>query len=131
MLCQNAMDCREIRQGWKDSIGGVNLLRLRGCDLLQILKEEHQLKLWKGYWRGNRRRSLIWIAPIRACAGERNYICFVDMKEAFDRASREIVEWAVTNKGVPEIMVIIVMSLSEGASARIKVRSGYCRRVFS
>ena len=42
-------------------------------------------------------------------------MCFVDLEKAFDRVPRRVMEWAMRKKGLPEIMVKVVMSLYEGA----------------
>ena len=50
------------------------------------------------------------------------YMCFVDLEKAFDRVPRKVLEWAMSKKGIPEIMVRPVMSLYEGAKTRVTVR---------
>ena len=49
------------------------------------------------------------------------YICFVDLEKAFDRVSRKVLEWAMTLKGIPDVLVRSVMRLCEEASA-----NGHC-----
>ena len=44
--------------------------------------------------------------------GEKLYMCFVDLKKAFDRVLRKVLEWA-TKKGIPEVLITSVMSLYE------------------
>ena len=48
------------------------------------------------------------------------YMCFVDLEKAFDRVPRKVLEWAMRKKGIPEVMVRAVMSLYEGAKARLR-----------
>ena len=38
-------------------------------------------------------------------------MCFVDIKEAFDRAPKKVMEWAKMNKGLPEVTVGVMRSL--------------------
>ena len=49
-------------------------------------------------------------------------MCFVDLEKAFDRVPRKVMEWALTKKSLPEVLVKAVMSLYE--SSRTKVRDG-------
>ena len=53
----------------------------------------------------------------------RMYMCFVDMKGAFDGEPRWVMEWATTKKGLLEVMVWVVMSLYDGAKTRVRVGS--------
>ena len=53
--------------------------------------------------------------------GIRLYMCFVDLEGAFDRVPRNVFEWAMRKKGIPEILVRSVMSLYEGAKTRVIV----------
>ena len=36
---------------------------------------------------------------------------FVDLEKAFDRIPREVIEWALRRKGIPEGMVQAIMAL--------------------
>ena len=49
------------------------------------------------------------------------YMCFMDLKKAFDRISRRVMQWALRKKGLPEILVKVVMSLYEDLKTKIKV----------
>ena len=40
---------------------------------------------------------------------------FVDLEKAFDRVPRKVLEWAVRQKGTPEVLVRSVMCLCDGA----------------
>ena len=42
---------------------------------------------------------------------KRMYTCFDDLKKAFDRVPRRVMEWAMRKKGLPKIPVKAVMSL--------------------
>ena len=49
------------------------------------------------------------------------YMWFVDMKKAFDRVPRKVMEWAMREKDLSEVMVRAVMSLYNGAKTRVRV----------
>ena len=53
------------------------------------------------------------------------YMCFVDMEKAFDRVPKKVMEWAMREKGLSEVMVRAVMSLHDGAKTRVRVGSAY------
>ena len=55
---------------------------------------------------------------------KRMYVCFIDLENAFDRAARRVMEWAMRKKGLPEILVKAMMSLYEGAETKVRVGSG-------
>ena len=48
-------------------------------------------------------------------------MCFINLKKAFERVSRKILEWVMRKRGIPEVMVRTVMSLYEGAKTRVRV----------
>ena len=50
-------------------------------------------------------------------------MCFVDLEKAFDRVPRKVLELALRMKGIPEVLVRIVMCLYEGAKTRVRVES--------
>ena len=52
------------------------------------------------------------------------YMCFVDLEKALNRVPRRVMEWAMREKGLPEILVKAVMSLYEGAETNVRVGSG-------
>ena len=49
------------------------------------------------------------------------YMCIVDLKKAFDRVPRKVLEWAMRKKGIQEVMVRAVMSLYEGEETEVRV----------
>ena len=38
------------------------------------------------------------------------YMCFVDLEKACDRVPRKVMEWAVSKKSLPEVLVKAVMT---------------------
>ena len=46
------------------------------------------------------------------------YMCFVNIEKAFDRVPRKVIEWAMKNKDLSEVVIRIVMSLYNGAKTR-------------
>ena len=55
--------------------------------------------------------------------GKNLYMCLVDLEKAFDRVPRKVLEWAMRQKGIPEVLVRSAMSLCEGAKTRVRVNS--------
>ena len=53
----------------------------------------------------------------------KSYLCFVDLKKAFDRVSRKVLQWAMRKKGIPEILARSLMSLYEGTKTRVRLDS--------
>ena len=51
------------------------------------------------------------------------YYCFVDLKKAFDKVPRKVIEFALRKKGVEEKLVQTVMRLFEDARTRVRVDS--------
>ena len=51
------------------------------------------------------------------------HMCFVDPQKALDRIPRKVLEWAMREKRIPEVLVSSVMSLYEGAKTRVRVDS--------
>ena len=52
-------------------------------------------------------------------------MCFVDMEKAVDKVPRKVMEWAMKNKDLLEVMIWAVMSLYDGAKTRVRVGSAY------
>ena len=50
---------------------------------------------------------------------EKSCVCFVDLKKAFYRVPRKVLEWALRKNGIPEVVVRSVMSMYEGAKTTI------------
>ena len=48
-------------------------------------------------------------------------MCFVDLEKSFDHVPRKVMEWALRKKGLPEMFVIAMMSLYEGAKTKVRV----------
>ena len=51
-------------------------------------------------------------------------MCFVVIEKAFDRIPMKVLEWATRKKGIPEVLVISVMSPYLGAEKSVMVYSG-------
>ena len=47
--------------------------------------------------------------------GRKLYKCLVDIEKTFDRVPRNVFEWAMGKKGIPDVLVRSAMSLYEGA----------------
>ena len=45
---------------------------------------------------------------------------FLDLEQAFDRVPRKVLKWATRKRAIAEVMVRVVMSLYEGAKARVR-----------
>ena len=50
-------------------------------------------------------------------------MCFVDLEKAFDRVPRKVLDWAMSKKEIPEVLVRSLMSLYEGAKKSVRVES--------
>jgi len=71
--------------------------------------------------------------------GKKLYFGFLDLEKAFDRVSREVINWAMRKLGVEEWLVSAVMSMYAGAktvvrtvygnSKSFEVKSGYAPRL--
>ena len=48
-------------------------------------------------------------------------MCIVDLEKALDRVPRIVLEWAMSKKEIPEVLVRSVMRLYEGAKTRVSV----------
>ena len=53
------------------------------------------------------------------------YMCYMDLKKAFERVARRVMQWALRKKGLPKILVKAVMSLYEGLKTKVKVGSEF------
>ena len=49
------------------------------------------------------------------------YMRFVDLEKAFDRVLKQVLEWAMRKKRIPEVLVSSVMSLYEGEETIVRV----------
>ena len=58
------------------------------------------------------------------------YMCFVDLEKAFDRVPRNVMQWVLRKKGLPEILVKAVMSLYEGSKTKVKVGSEFSEEFY-
>ena len=47
----------------------------------------------------------------------------MDLEKAFEGLPRKVFEWALGEKGIPEVLVRSVMSMYEGAKTRVRVDS--------
>ena len=47
---------------------------------------------------------------------EKFNMCFVDQEKALDRVLKNVFEWAMRKKGIPEVLVRSVMCLNKGAN---------------
>ena len=52
---------------------------------------------------------------------EKRCMRFVDQEKAFDRVPREVLEWAMRKKRIPEVLVRSVMSLYERENTMVMV----------
>ena len=50
-------------------------------------------------------------------------MCFVDNEKAFDRVPRKMMEWAMTKKCLPQLIVRAVVRLYHGEKTKVKVGS--------
>ena len=58
-------------------------------------------------------------------------MCFADLEKALHIVLRKALEWALRKKGIPEVLVRLVIGLSEGAKTRVRVVSELCAVTFS
>ena len=58
---------------------------------------------------------------------KKNKKSFVDMKKAFDRVPRKVMEWPMKKKGLLKVIVWAVTSLYDGAKIRMKVGSTFSK----
>ena len=55
--------------------------------------------------------------------GKKLYVCFADIKKAFHRVSRKVLEWAMMKKRISDVLARSVRSLHEGAKTKVRVDS--------
>ena len=133
-LCQGVLDGRGMPDDWALSVvitifkgkgDAMNGMAYRGLKLL-----EHALKTVEKVLE-RRLRRIVKMDEIQFGFMQEEYLdnldkekklymCFVDLEKAFDRVPRKVLEWAMRKKGIPEVMVRAVMSLYEGAKARLR-----------
>ena len=54
---------------------------------------------------------------------KKSFMCFVDVEKALDIVPRNVLEWALRKKGIPEVLAKSVMSLYKRAKTRVRVDS--------
>ena len=136
--CQQVLDGKGILNEWKTSVvvsifkgkeevmncgsyGGVKLLDHDMKIIERVLKSRMRAfadfdEAQFGFMPGKLQKE-------HRAKNKRIYMCFVDLKKAFDRVPRRVMEWAMRKKGLPEILVKAVMRLYEGAETKVRVRS--------
>ena len=53
------------------------------------------------------------------------FICFVDLKKAFDRVPKKVIEWALRKKLVPERLVQAVILMYKRVKTTVQVGGGH------
>ena len=48
-------------------------------------------------------------------------MCFVDIENAFNRDPRQMMEWAMRKKGLPEVIVRALMNLYHAAKTKVRI----------
>ena len=56
------------------------------------------------------------------------FIYFVDLEKTFDWIPRNIIEWALRKRNIPESLVQAVMKLYKGTKTRIQVSHEYSKK---
>ena len=51
------------------------------------------------------------------------YVCLTDIEKALDIVARKVMEWVMRKKGLPKVIVRVVMSLYHGAKTKVRVES--------
>ena len=148
-LCQRVLDGKEMPDKWQTSVlvpifkqkGDIRSCNIyRGIKLLEhamtiverVLERKirelvHIDSMQFGFMPGRGTTDALFV--VRRMQEEyRNKkkklcICFVDIKKAFDRVPRKVMEWAMRKKGLPEVIVRAVMSLYHGAKTKFRVGS--------
>ena len=124
------MDCASYR--------GVKLLK-HGMKVVKRLLEKRLRRLVKvdqmqfGFMPGRSTVDAIFIfRKMQESYLEKNrklFICFVDLKKAFDRVPRKVIESALRKKLVLERLVQAVMSIYKGTKTRVKVGGGHSEEI--
>ena len=55
---------------------------------------------------------------------------FLDMEKVFDRILRKVIEWSMRRRGLPEMLIKVVISLYEGAITKVWAGSGLSEKSF-
>ena len=58
------------------------------------------------------------------------FMCFVDLKKAFNRIPRRVMQWALRKKGLPGILVKAVMRLCESSKTKVEVGSEFSEEFY-
>ena len=58
------------------------------------------------------------------------YKCFVDLEKAFDSVLRRVMQWALRKKGLPDILVKVMMGLYKGSKIEFKVGSEFSEQFY-
>ena len=150
-LCQRVLDGRGMPDEWKTSVivpifkgkgDAMSCGSYRGVKLLEhvmkIVVRVLEMRIWTlvnlnemqfGFMPGKGTVDVIFIVRRMQEKYQKKdkklYVCFVDMEKAFDRVPRKVMEWAMRKKGLSEVIVWAVMSLFDGAKARVRVGSVY------
>ena len=148
-LCQGILEGKEMPEDWAlstvvpifkgkgdamscDAYRGVKLLE-HALKIVERVLEKRIRKMVKidemqfGFMPGRGTIDAVFILRrVQEEFRDKNkklYMCFVDLEKAFDRVPRKVVEWALREREIPEVIVRAVMSLYEGAKTRVRVGS--------
>ena len=81
-----------------------------------------------GFMKGKRTIDAIfmarWMQQNFRVKGKELYLCFVDLKNAFDRLPREVISWAMCKLGVEKRLLSTVMSMYTGRKTVIRTVYG-------
>ena len=150
-LCQRVLDGRGMPYEWKTSvvvpifkgIGGVmSCGSYRGVKLLEhtikivITLLERRIRTLSNL---NKMKFGFILRKGTVCAifivkrmqekyqkkDKKLYMCVVDMKKAFDRVPRKVMEWAMRKKGLSKVVIRAVRRSNDGARKRVRVVSVY------
>ena len=150
-LCQHSLDGRRMPDEWQTSVivlifkgksdviscGSYRGVKLPENDMKiaeRVLQRQMQTlgylnEMQFQFMPGKGSINAIFIARIMKeeyqKKGKKLYVCFVDMEKAFDGIPRKVMEWAMKEKGLSEVMVRAVMSLYDGAKTNVGVGFTY------